>query len=149
MNSLVPGTGAASETTVVTSVLNAVLGTKIKLIQGYAGQPRAAFLAMEQGEVDGGFPNLDTLKTLYPEWIPDHKLNLLFQTRKVPDPELAQVPTAISLARTDQQRKVLEFMFPRDTIGRPFMTPPGVPADRLKALQDAFTTPRSWYARGS
>ena len=133
---LIAGTGAASETTVVVAVLNGILGTRIKLVQGYAGSP-AAMLAMEQGEVDGAFPTSDTL-TLHPDWLSEHKINFLMQTRQIPDPAFAEVPTAISLAKTDRQRQELQFLFPRDTIGRPFMTPPGLPADRLKALQAAF-----------
>lgn len=133
---LIAGTGAASETTVVVSALNGILGTRIKLIQGYAGSP-AALLALEQGEVDGAFPTAESLK-LHPDWLRDDKINLLLQTRQVADPEFAEVPTAISLAKTDEQRKALRFLFPHDTIGRPFMTPPGIPADRLEALQDAF-----------
>jgi tripartite-type tricarboxylate transporter receptor subunit TctC len=133
---MIAGTGAASETTVVVSTLNGILGTRMKLVQGYAGSP-AAMLAMEQGEVDGAFPTSDTL-ALHPDWLRENKVNLLMQTRQIPDPVFAQVPTAISLAKTDRQRKDLQFLFPRDTIGRPFMTPPGLPADRLKALQGAF-----------
>jgi len=133
---MIAGTGAGSETTVVLSALNGILGTRMKIIQGYAGSP-AAMVAMEQGEVDGAFPTSDTL-TLHPDWLNDHKVNILIQTRQIPDPAFAQVPTAISLAKTDRQRQDLQFLFPRDTIGRPFMAPPGVPADRLKALQDAF-----------
>ena len=133
---MIAGTGAGSETTVIVSALDGILGTRMKLIQGYAGSP-AAMLAMEQGEVDGAFPTSDTL-TLHPDWQSEHKINILMQTRQIPDPAFAEVPTAISLAKTERQRQDLQFLFPRDTIGRPFMAPPGLPPDRLKALQDAF-----------
>lgn len=134
---LIPGTGAAAETTIITTAINGILGTKMKLVQGYAGSV-AGLLALERGEVDGGFPTLEALKTVHPDWLRDGKLNMLFQTRPTPDPEIASVPTVISLARTDDQRADLRFLFPRDAFGRPYVTPPGVPADRLKALQNAF-----------
>jgi tripartite-type tricarboxylate transporter receptor subunit TctC len=134
---LIAGTGAAAETTIITTAINGILGTRIKLVQGYAGSV-AGLLALERGEVDGGFPTLEALKTTHPDWLRDGKLNLLFQTRQVPDPEIASVPTVISLARTESQRKDLQFLFPRDAFGRPYVTPPGLPADRLKALQAAF-----------
>ncbi len=133
---MIAGTGAGSETTVVVSALNGLVGTRMKLVQGYAGSP-AAMLAMEQGEVDGAFPTSDTL-TLHPDWLSEHKINILMQTRQIPDAAFAEVPTAISLAKTERQRQDLQFLFPRDTIGRPFLAPPGIAPDRLKALQDAF-----------
>jgi tripartite-type tricarboxylate transporter receptor subunit TctC len=134
---LIPGTGAAAETTIVTKAIDGILGTRIKLIQGYAGSV-AGLLAFERGEVDGLFPTLEALQTLRPTWLRDGTLKVLFQTRQVPDPEIADVPTVLSLASTEGQRKDLQFMFPRNAFGRPFATPPGVPPDRLKLLQDAF-----------
>ena len=134
---MIAGTGAGSETTVVSSVLNGVLGTRLKLIHGYGGSP-AALKAMESGEVDGGFPTMESLKTTRPDWIRDKKINFLLQARQIPDQDLPEVPTANSLATSNLQRQALDFMFPRDVIGRPFMTPPGVPVLQLKLLQDAF-----------
>jgi tripartite-type tricarboxylate transporter receptor subunit TctC len=134
---MIAGTGAASETTVVSSILNGVLGTKFKLIHGYDGSP-AALKALEAGEVDGGFPTMESLKTTRPDWLRDRKLNFLFQARQIADPELPEVPTANSLATSELQRLALGFVFPRDVIGRPFVTPPGVSPSILKTLQDAF-----------
>jgi tripartite-type tricarboxylate transporter receptor subunit TctC len=134
---LIAGTGAAAETTITTKAINGILGTKIKLVQGYAGSV-AGLLALERGEVDGGFPTLEALHTLHPEWLRDNTLNLLFQTRQVPDPEIVDVPTVMTLAATEDQRKDLQFLFPRNAFGRPYATPPGIPADRLKTLQAAF-----------
>jgi len=134
---LIAGTGAAAETTIISTAINGILGTRIKLIQGYNGSV-AGLLALERGEVDGGFPTMEALKTNHPGWLRDDKLNFLFQTRQIPDPEIATVPTVTALARTEDQLKDLRLLFPRDAFGRPFVTPPGVPADRLRALQAAF-----------
>src|SRR5205807_5170239 len=73
-----------------------------------------------------------------PEWLRGNALNLLFQARQVPDPEIMDVPTVTDLAGTEDQRKDLQFLFPRNAFGRPYATPPGIPATRLKILQDAF-----------
>jgi len=135
---LIAGTGAAAETTIISRALNGILGTRIKLIQGYAGSV-AGLLALERGEVDGGFPTLEALHTLHPDWLAERTLNLLFQTRQQPDPEIAEVPTVMSLAGNENQRKDLQFLFPRNAFGRPYASPPGLPADRLKALQAAFS----------
>jgi tripartite-type tricarboxylate transporter receptor subunit TctC len=134
---LIPGTGAAAETTIITKAIDGILGTRIKLIQGYAGSV-AGLLAFERGEVDGLFPTLEALQTLRPSWLHDGTLKMLFQTRQVPDPEIADVPSVMSLASTESQRQDLAFLFPRNAFGRPYATPPGLPADRLKSLQDGF-----------
>ncbi len=134
---LIPATGAGSETTIVSNAINGLLGTKFKLIEGYSGSIQA-LQALESGEVDGGFPTLESLKTLHPDWLRDNKINVLFQARQIPDPEMGRVPPVTALARSDIQRQTLEFLFPKDVIGRPFLAPPGVPADRLAALQKAF-----------
>jgi hypothetical protein len=65
-------------------------------------------------------------------------VNLLFQTASVPHPEIPNVPSVITLAKTDAQRQALELLFARDTMARPFLAPPGVPQDRAKALKSAF-----------
>jgi hypothetical protein len=75
---LIAGTGAAAETTITTKAINGIHGTRIKLVQGDAGSV-AGLLALERGEVDGGFPTLEALHTLHPEWLRDNTLNLLFQ----------------------------------------------------------------------
>ncbi len=134
---LIAGTGGAAETTITTSVLNGVLGTKIKLIQGYNGSV-AGLLAMERGEVEGGFPTLEAIRVGHEDWLRDKQINMLFQTNQTPDPQIADVPTVFALAKTDQQREALRFMFPRDVLGRPFVAPPGVPGERLAILQQAF-----------
>ena len=134
---LIADTGAASETNVVSSVLNGVLGMKLKLINGYEGSA-AALKALEAGEIDGSFPTMEALQTTRPDWIRDKKINILFQTRQKPDLNLPGVPTANSLAKSDTQRQALDFMFPRDVIGRPFAMPPGVAPARLTQLQEAF-----------
>ena len=44
----------------------------------------------------------------------------------------------VDLAKTDEQRKILELIFARQVMGRPFLAPPGIPADRAAALRKAF-----------
>jgi hypothetical protein len=70
--------------------------------------------------------------------IADKKLNLLFQTRRTPHPQIAEVPLVASLARTPAQHQALDLLFARDILGRPFLAPPDIPADRCAALRRAF-----------
>ncbi|HTI88717.1 MAG TPA: tripartite tricarboxylate transporter substrate-binding protein [Alphaproteobacteria bacterium] len=134
---LVAGTGAGADSEVISRALNGVLGTKIKLISGYKGASDAA-LRLEQGEIEGIYWTWNGINTTHPDWITNKKLNLLFQTRATPHPELPDVPLVTVLAKTDEQRQALRLMFARDVLGRPFNAPPELPADRAKTLREAF-----------
>jgi hypothetical protein len=65
-------------------------------------------------------------------------VQVLFQAALKPDPRLAGVPFATDLAKTDQERRALSLFLERTNVGRPFIAPPGVPAERLAALRTAF-----------
>jgi tripartite-type tricarboxylate transporter receptor subunit TctC len=134
---LVAGTGAGADSEVISRALNGVLGSKIKLISGYKGASDAA-LRLEQEEIEGIYWTWNGINTTHPDWITNKKLNLLFQTRSTPHPELPNVPLVTVLAKTDEQRQAMELMFSRDVLGRPFMAPPELPADRAKLLRQAF-----------
>jgi len=136
---MVAGSGAGADSEIIPKALNGLVGTKFKIIAGYAGLTPAA-LAMERGEVEGiAYWSWGAIKTGKPDWIRDKKLNLLFQTSETPHPDIPDVPTAQKvLAKTEEERQGLELLFARDIIARPFLAPPDVPADRAKALKTAF-----------
>ena len=73
-----------------------------------------------------------------PDWIAGKKVTILFQGGVAPNPELKDVPFVNDLARTPEDRQAIEFLYAGHGIGRPFIAPPGMPAERLKMLQDAF-----------
>jgi tripartite-type tricarboxylate transporter receptor subunit TctC len=134
---LVAGTGAGADSEVVSKALNGILGTKIKLISGYKGASDAA-LRLEQEEIEGIYWTWNGINTTHPDWITEKKLNLLFQTRATPHPEIPNVPLVMSMAKTDEQRQELALMFSRDVLGRPFNAPPEIGSERTKTLRDAF-----------
>ncbi len=128
-----PGTGTRS----YPKALTELLGLKFKLVSGFPSSADV-FLAMERGEVDGICESLDSVKNKRPDWIPNKKVSILFQGGAEPDPELAGVPFVLDLAKTEDQKKAIEFLYAGQGIGRPFVAPPGLPPDRLKMLRDAF-----------
>jgi hypothetical protein len=81
---------------------------------------------------------LSTIKAARPHWIKDHKLNVLVQLGLAKLPELPDVPAALDLVSDPVKRQVLELILIRQEIGRPVAAPPGVPADRLEILRQAF-----------
>jgi tripartite-type tricarboxylate transporter receptor subunit TctC len=134
---VVSGTGAASTTDIYPKVLNAVLGTKFKLITGYQGS-KETYLAIERREADGRFSALDSIYATVPDWIPSGKARVILQASVNRQPSLPDIPTAMDFAKTDAQRRALEFTFLPSEMGRPIAAPPGIPANQKSILRDAF-----------
>ncbi|MBX9740947.1 MAG: hypothetical protein K2X62_12770 [Beijerinckiaceae bacterium] len=132
------GTAPGADTVIFPTALNAVLGTKIKVVTGYRGAADA-LLAVESGEADGaGGISWSTLATSKKEWLTEKKVNFLVQLALKARPDLKDVPLVIDLARNEDERRVLELIFARQEIAYPFAAPPGVPAERLELLRKAF-----------
>jgi tripartite-type tricarboxylate transporter receptor subunit TctC len=135
----VGATGAGSNTNTIPRVLAEVLDLKINVISGYPGS-NDVVLAMERGEVDGmGSRFMSSLKASTPQWLEeDSKVNFLYQIGRERHPDLPDVPLAIEMAETETQRQALELLGARLVMGRPYVAPPGVPAERLAALRQAL-----------
>ena len=127
-----PGTG----TYTYPRVLNAILGTKFKVVGGFPASSDV-FLAMERGEVHGICESYDSVMGKKPDWIKDGTVNVLVQGGAEPNSHI-KAPFIFDLAKTDEQKQALVFVYSGQGIGRPFVAPPGMPADRVKMLQAAF-----------
>ena len=135
---IVGGSGADATEVVFPKAANKLVGTKFKIILGYPGSTEL-LIAMERGETEG-FCGIGWtfVKLRKGDLLRDKKINILFQMSLEKHPELPHVPALIDQARTPEDRKVFEFLFAPQEMGRPFFAPPGVPADRLAALRTAF-----------
>jgi tripartite-type tricarboxylate transporter receptor subunit TctC len=134
---IVGGTGL-NDTEQFPALLNNILGTKFKIISGYKSSP-AISLAIERGEIAGrcGW-SWDSLKAQKGEWLTEKKIHLLAQLTVKKLPEIGDVPVAIDMAKTKEQRDILEFIFGEQTMGKPFMLGPDIPKERVAALREAF-----------
>jgi tripartite-type tricarboxylate transporter receptor subunit TctC len=132
---IVGATGSGADTEVYPSFLKNLLGMKFKIISGYPGS-REINLAIERGEVQGICVSYDTIarETIFK----NGTVHVLFQAAVKPDPRLDGIPFAADLAKTAQERQALDLFLARTNVGRPFIAPPGVPADRLAILRTAF-----------
>ena len=130
-------TGAGSTVSVYPTVLNNVLKTRFKLVMGYKGSGEA-MLAMERGETDGHSTSWEALKGQHPGWLRDKTVNILVQFALSRHPEMPDVPTALEIADTDEQRAILRAVLAATAVGKPLLTSPGVPADRVEVLRQAF-----------
>jgi tripartite-type tricarboxylate transporter receptor subunit TctC len=134
----VGSSGAQSTPSFYARLLNATLGTKLKIIVGYPGQAEA-FLAMQRGEVDG-YPSIfySSLMATHPDWVKDGLLRLLVQYGPRKEKALPDVPFASDLVKTTEDKLLLNAGFAGVSAGRPFLAPPGVPADRVAELRQAL-----------
>jgi tripartite-type tricarboxylate transporter receptor subunit TctC len=132
---IVGATGSGADTEVYPSFLKNLLDMKFKIISGYPGS-REINLAIERGEVQGICVSYDTIAR--ENIFKNGTVHVLFQAALKPDPRLDGIPFAADLAKTDQQRQALALFLARTNVGRPFIAPPGVPADRLQILRTAF-----------
>ncbi len=123
--------------------VNELFGTKFKVIHGYPGGSDID-LAMERGEVDGkGQFSWSTLKSTKRDWLRDKKVNLILQLGSRKAPEISEymgydVPLASEIAKNEDDRMVIKLLTSGEVIGRPLVTTPGVPIDRVTALRRAF-----------
>jgi tripartite-type tricarboxylate transporter receptor subunit TctC len=120
------------------SLLNATLGTRFKIVLGYAGGP-AVDHAMEQGEVEGRGSNPWTSwKATKPNWVRDRLIVPLVQVGLRKEPDLPDVPLLTELAETDEQRAIFTLISAPASIERPFAGPPGLAREPLEILRRAF-----------
>jgi tripartite-type tricarboxylate transporter receptor subunit TctC len=134
----VGGEGADSDPDIFTKLYKNVLGANMRLASGFPGTSGIG-LAMQRGEVHGlcGL-SWSTIKSQHPDWLRDKSINLLIQAAPEKDPELPDVPNALDLAKTEEQKQIVDFAVVSQTIARPIAAGPGIPADRKAALRAAF-----------
>jgi tripartite-type tricarboxylate transporter receptor subunit TctC len=137
IESKLSGTGAGSTVSIYPTVMNNVFGTKFKLVMGYRGS-NDAMLALERGEVEGHSTSWTAMKVAHPTWLPEKNVNIIVQFALKRHPDLLDVPTAVELARNDEERKILTAIMAASEIGTAFFTTPEVPADRVTVLRRAF-----------
>jgi tripartite-type tricarboxylate transporter receptor subunit TctC len=135
---LTAGTGPDAGSTILTTLLNDLVGTKFKLINGY-NETAAAMLAVERGEVEGVIRPWEGMKAGREQaWLGHGDINLVAQFAIERSPELPRVGAVGELLKTDRQREILRFFLSPNDIGRSFTLGPGVPAPRVAIMRTAF-----------
>ena len=134
---IIGNTGVGTGTYSYPKALNGIFGTKFKLISGFPSSTDV-FLAMERNEVDGICESLDSVISKRPDWIATKKVNVLFYGGAKPTIDLHGASFIVDLGRSADEKQALEFLYAGQGIGRPFVAPPDLAAERLKMLRDAF-----------
>jgi tripartite-type tricarboxylate transporter receptor subunit TctC len=121
------------------SVKNVLGLDNLKIITGYPGT-REIVIALERGELTGRVWDMEGIKATRPQWLKDGSINLVAQLAPQKMPEVpAEVPLVKDYVGNDDDKKALDVIFTSTILARPYIAPPGIPADRVKALREAFT----------
>jgi tripartite-type tricarboxylate transporter receptor subunit TctC len=132
-------TAHSAPTSIYARMLNAMYGTKIKVVEGYAGS-QECLLAVERNEVDGHVSggSSGAFRARIAPWLKSGATRVILQQGMVRDAAFPDIPTAIEIVTKPEDKQMFEIAFAEQVMGRPFVMPPGVPADRVKVLRDAF-----------
>lgn len=132
----VSATGNTGWRALLPRMYNNIAGSKLKVILGY--ETTASMLAVERGEVDGICTTYETLAATQADWIEHKRIIFLAQFGARPIAGLENVPNGLDRIKNPDDLKAFKLITLQEEFGRPYVAPPGLPADRLKALRTAF-----------
>jgi tripartite-type tricarboxylate transporter receptor subunit TctC len=134
---VVAATGPTSVSGLYPRVMNVMLGTHFKVVQGYNSSAEA-LLAMERGENEGfcglGWTNLQQR----PDWFEQGRVKVLVQLGLAKHKDHPDVPLVMDYAQNIIDGQVLELVFAPQVFARPFIAPPELPDERAAWLRLAF-----------
>ena len=136
---VIGGTAEGSTDTDIARLIQQTVGINLRVVRGYPGSAEIN-MAIMRGEVGGRFIGTASVASTLPTWLePDGPVRPLLQfARATRLPEFPDVPTAREAARDERGRQLIELAEIPYMLSRPFVAPPGIPADRAGALQQAF-----------
>jgi len=137
MDSSLAGTGPGSIAETVPRLLNALVGTRFKLVSGYPAS-NEAMLAMERGEVEGSSSSWAAVSIGKKEWLRDKKIRVILQTAPERAKDLPDAPALPEVAASAADGQVFSLYASGSAIGRSVIAPPGIAPERVKILRDAF-----------
>lgn len=131
------GSSGSGDTTDTPRALNRLAGTKFKLVIGYRGSTDV-MLAVERGEVEGGYALWSEFKSHKADWLSDHQVNLLYFMADERMKDYPEIPLSEELVASDEARQILHLFSSPGVIGRAIFTAPAVPEARVALLRQAF-----------
>jgi len=131
--------GPAATASIQAKIVAALLGIDIKMIHGYTQGIRSQLMAMQRGELDAicGL-YLSTIHAQFASDLAQGELLVLMTFGKSRAEDFPDVPTVYEVLSKDEDRQLADLIFGQDALSRPFSAPPGLSADRSRALRDGF-----------
>ena len=136
-------TGVTSSAYYMPKLLEEAIGTKFEIVSGYVSGSDID-LAVERGEVICRAFTINAYFAREPfiTWRKKNFVRVLYQTGSRRDARLKDVPLLNDLMdkykTSETTRRLANVVSASDEFGRPIIFPPGVPADRVKIMRDAF-----------
>jgi tripartite-type tricarboxylate transporter receptor subunit TctC len=127
-----------SQTYTVPTIVNSLFGTKFKTILGYRGMG-GIYLALERGEVEGFSSVWASIHSLRPQWIKEKKIDVIAALSFDKLPDRPDVPLLHEMTKDPMKKKIIALLNGNGVLGRCWLAPPKVPADRIAALRMAFS----------
>jgi tripartite-type tricarboxylate transporter receptor subunit TctC len=118
-------------------ILRTALGLPVQVVSGYKGTAEIR-LAADAGELAGACWAWESMRATWRSGLESGQVVVVLQLAAKAFPELAGVPLAMSLAKTDEARQLIQMAHHASAYARPFYLPPGVPKDRVRILRTAF-----------
>jgi tripartite-type tricarboxylate transporter receptor subunit TctC len=134
---ILAGTGPGSIAETVPRLLNALIGTKFKLISGFPASTEA-MLAMERGEVEGAGSSWAAVFVSKQPWLREKKIRVFLQTQPERHPDLPDTPSLTEYGNTLEDKQATALYASGSAVGRSLLGPPGIPDERLNVLRTAF-----------
>jgi tripartite-type tricarboxylate transporter receptor subunit TctC len=131
------GTGPTTNSSFMPPIVNKMVGTRFKVIEGYRSTGEA-FLAMERGEVWGGCSKLDSVLRSQAENIKSGAFKVIYHYNRKPSDLDPSIPTIFDYLTKTEDIQTMSFIRASTALGRPYVAPPGVPQDRFDALRKGF-----------
>src|SRR5262247_899032 len=134
---VVAGTGPTSSSVVMPRLMNELIGTRFKVVSGFAG-PTSAQLALERGEVEGIVKPWSSIKVGSADWLRERKINLMVQYTRERHRELPHVPAIVDLGQDETQKQIFALYAGGAALGTALTAPPGIASSTVAALRRAF-----------
>lgn len=135
---IVGSSGVGSQMDIYPAMLNKLFGTKIKVIGGYK-DGASIFHAMEREEIHGRCgPQITAIRSLRPHWFTEHKIVIPIMVSERRSADFPDAPSVMEFAKDESTRQQIRLLIVTQDLDRPVLAPPGVPAERVKQLRDAF-----------
>jgi tripartite-type tricarboxylate transporter receptor subunit TctC len=130
--------GQETDSEIEANAMIRLMGAPMQIIRGYSGTAEN-LLALEKGEIQGLHGvSWSYVKTRRSDWLREGKIRILLQTGLEPHPDLKSTPTIYDLVKSDDIRQIWDLILAPKVMSRPYALPPGVPAERVTALREAF-----------
>jgi len=135
---VIGASGSGADSNVFPTVLRNMFHLPMQIVAGYSGGADLV-LAVERHEIDGrcGW-SWTSLLSRNKDLLTTGKINVALQLALQKHEDLATVPLVMDLIDDPNEKAALRLIVSRQSIARPFAAPPGIPADRARALRDAF-----------